>query len=119
MERAANLSAGETTGHFFDAVCENWAALSRSSCATSRDAAQLRWCAPSHRLAAGILTLASILTAKSATGRQTAAKVLTRFAAAKAGPILVNINPACRTATQTRDEKVCSFQAAVRQFSLC
>ncbi len=91
---------GETIGQFFDAACQRWAArpaLIVRHQAVRMSYGQLRQAV--DRLAAGLLTLG--LEPGDRIGiwsPNNSEWVLTQFATAKAGLILVNINPAYRLA---------------------
>ena len=91
---------GETIGQFFDAACRQWA--SRPALVVRHQKVRLSYGELGQavdRLAAGLLTLG--LTPGDRIGiwsPNNSEWVLTQFATAKAGLILVNINPAYRTA---------------------
>jgi fatty-acyl-CoA synthase len=89
---------GETIGQFFDAACEKWA--TRPALVVRHQNVRLSYGELRHavdRLAAGLLTLG--LEPGDRIGiwsPNNSEWVLTQFATAKAGLILVNINPAYR-----------------------
>src|SRR5580704_10992856 len=91
---------GETIGQFFDAACERWA--SRPALIVRHQKVRLSYGELRQqvdKLAAGLLTLG--LEPGDRVGiwsPNTSEWVLTQFATAKAGLILVNINPAYRIA---------------------
>ena len=92
---------GETIGQFFDAVCEQMAVAAGAGRASPEGPAELMAnCAQAvDRLAAGLLTLG--LEPGDRIGiwsPNNSEWVLTQFATAKAGLILVNINPSYRIA---------------------
>src|SRR5271163_1262434 len=90
---------GETVGQFFDSVCAKWP--SRPALVVRHQKVRLTYAELQRevdRLAAGLLTLG--LEPGDRIGiwsPNTSEWVLTQFASAKAGLILVNINPAYRT----------------------
>ena len=91
---------GETIGQFFDSACEQWS--SRPALVVRHQSVRMSYGELRHavgKLATGLLTLG--LEPGNRVGiwsPNTSEWVLTQFATAKAGLILVNINPAYRTA---------------------
>ncbi len=91
---------GETIGQFFDSACEQWS--SRPALVVRHQSIRMSYGELRHavdKLATGLLTLG--LEPGDRVGiwsPNTSEWVLTQFATAKAGLILVNINPAYRTA---------------------
>ena len=91
---------GETIGQFFDSACEQWA--SRPALVVRHQNVRMSYGELRHavdKLATGLLTLG--LEPGDRVGiwsPNNSEWVLTQFATAKAGLILVNINPAYRTA---------------------
>src|SRR5580692_4280419 len=90
---------GETIGQFFDAACTEWA--SRPALVVRHQKVRLSYGElrqQTDRLAAGLLTLGLQPGDRIGIWSPNSSEwVLTQFATAKAGLILVNINPAYRT----------------------